>query len=142
MLPLVSGHSRQLVGIWRVMTRMKGNRRTLLFGFAVLIVACGAAIGVNYFVPQDLNDVTVVQGKIERHVILPANEVPALVTVTDPEKIDTPFLKQAQKGDKVLIYQNNRKAIIYRPNVDRLIDIGPVVIDSPKGGSQSNSKGD
>ncbi|MEO5948918.1 MAG: hypothetical protein ABIP74_00790 [Candidatus Saccharimonas sp.] len=69
---------------------------------------------------------------VQRHVVLPSDEVPALLTVTDSSKLTTQFLKQSQNGDRILVYKNHQKAIIYRPSVDRIIDIGPVVIDTPQ----------
>ena len=82
---------------------------------------------------KDLGNVNIIEDMVSRHMILPANEVPALVTVTDPSKLTTDFLKNTAVGDKVLIYQKNQRAIIYRPSVDRIIDIGPVVIDDVAG---------
>lgn len=89
-----------------------------------------AAAGNNKEVTEDLNDVTYVIGRVSRHIVLPSDEVPALLTVTDNAKLTSSFLKQAKNGDKVLVYQTNKKAILYRPGVDRIIDVGPVVIDN------------
>ena len=81
---------------------------------------------------QDLSDVNAVKQLVARHMLLPTDETPALVTVTDPSKLTTDFLKQTVAGDKVLIYQTNKRAIIYRPSVDRVVDVGPVLIDAPR----------
>ncbi len=80
---------------------------------------------------RDNGSVEEVTASVARHMLLPEDEVPALLTVTDPAKISTKFLKQCQVDDKVLIYQQNKKVIIYRPNIDRIIDVGPVVVGSP-----------
>lgn len=77
---------------------------------------------------RNLNSVMVVEDLVSKHFILPPDEVPALITVTDASKLTTPFLKQAQDGDKILVYQNAKKVIIYRPNIDRVVDAGPVTI--------------
>ena len=69
-----------------------------------------------------------VKNKISKHLILTQDEEPAMLTVTDKNKINTPFLKQAENGDKMLIYQNAKKVILYRPSIDRIIDVGPVSI--------------
>lgn len=79
-----------------------------------------------------LDNVDDVMSLAGRHVVLPQDERPALVTVTDPTKVSTEFLKNTQSGDKILIYQTNQKAIIYRPSIDRIITIGPVMIEAPK----------
>lgn len=86
----------------------------------------------------DLTSVSDVMTLISRHMVLPSDETPALVTVTDPSKLSTEFLKNASAGDKVLIYQTNRMAIIYRPSVDKIIKVGPVTIDPVSG--QSNQE--
>lgn len=79
---------------------------------------------------QNQDSVEVVKQEVARHMVLPTNEQPALATITDHNKLSTPFLKQTQNGDKLLIYQTNKKVIIYRPSIDRIINVGPVVIDS------------
>lgn len=76
-----------------------------------------------------------VQAKISRHYLLPTDEEPALATVTDTSKLKTPIFKNSQAGDRILIYQVNQIAIIYRPSTDRIIAVGPVSIDTPKGGT-------
>jgi len=72
-----------------------------------------------------------VKSKISKHYVLPADEVPALATVTDTSKLSTPFFKGTKNGDQVLIYQKNHVAIIYRPSIDRIVSVGPVSIDAP-----------
>lgn len=76
------------------------------------------------------NDVNGIKQQISKHYLLPSDEEPALATVTDKAKISSDFLKKADNGDKVLIYQTNRIAIIYRPSIDRVIAVGPVSIDT------------
>jgi hypothetical protein len=77
-----------------------------------------------------------VETRIGRHYLLPADETPALVTVTDSEKLTSRFLKNARNGDKILVYQNHQVAIIYRPSIDRIVAVGPVIIDNPGGDSR------
>lgn len=66
--------------------------------------------------------------EISAHYILPSDETPALATVTDRTKLQTQFFKSAQNGDKILIYQKNKIAIIYRPKIDKIVAVGPVDI--------------
>lgn len=66
--------------------------------------------------------------KIGTHIVLPSNEEPTLATVSDPEQLKKyPFFVNAQKGDKVLIYSINKKAILYRPDGDKIVEIAPII---------------
>ena len=70
--------------------------------------------------------------KIGTHIVLPSNEEPTLATVSDPEQLKKyPFFVNAQKGDKVLIYSINKKAILYRPDGDKIVEIAPIITSSP-----------
>lgn len=61
------------------------------------------------------------------------SETPTIATVEDKEKLkDQPFFKDAVNGDRILIYQGARLAIIYRESENRLINVGPIAItDTP-----------
>ncbi len=62
-------------------------------------------------------------------IVLPEGEQPTMATVTDPEKLkDQPFFNNAKTGDKVLIYTNARKAILYDPVADKIIEVAPLNI--------------
>lgn len=82
------------------------------------------------------NDVKIVKDRVSRHVLLPNDEEPALATVTDSSKLTSSFKGKVQNGDKLIIYQNNKKAIVYRPSIDRVITIEPVIIDDAPGAAQ------
>lgn len=73
-----------------------------------------------------------VQAAINRHYVLPSNEVPALATITDKTKLTAGFRDNARNGDRLLIYQKNHQAVLYRPSIDRVIAIAPVTIDNPR----------
>jgi len=67
--------------------------------------------------------------KIGALMVLPEGEKPTLVSVTDKDKVkDQPFFSKAENGDKVLVYTAAKKAILYRPSSDKIIEVGPVDI--------------
>ena len=60
------------------------------------------------------------------------DETPTVATVSDSEKLKpNPFFQNAQNGDKVLIFTSAKKAIIYRPNDNKIIEVGPLSIGTP-----------
>jgi hypothetical protein len=66
-------------------------------------------------------------------VLLPEGEAPTIATVTDPEKLkaEQAFFARAMEGDKVLIYTQALKAIMYRPSENKIIEVAPLVIGNP-----------
>lgn len=75
----------------------------------------------------EIDALTTQVGKL---INLPADEKPTVATVTDASKVkDQQFFKNAQNGDKVLIYQKAQKAILYRPSENRIIEVGAVNIN-------------
>jgi hypothetical protein len=66
--------------------------------------------------------------KIERLIILPLGEQPALAHLTDVTKLrqqNPDFYVDAINGDVLLVY--TKKAFIYRESEDRLINVAPVI---------------
>ncbi len=66
--------------------------------------------------------------RVGAHIVLPTNEIPTLATVSDPSQLKQyPFFESAAVGDKVLIYSQNKKAILYRPSEDKIVVIAPIL---------------
>lgn len=117
----------------------KNRLPVLLFG--VLVVALIASIGTGaYFYSQVVKlkqnpqvlaqqEVQKVVAQVSRLIVLPEGEMPTIATVTDPEKLkDQPFFSKAQKGDKLLIYTNAKKAILYSPTNNKIVEVAPINI--------------
>ena len=108
-----------------------------IYVLAVVVVIAGIVFAVSLLRPKpDQANVDVVVSEVGRHMVLPTNEKPVLATVTDKKKVGSPFLKKADNGDKILIYANAKRVIIYRPSIDRIIDVGPVEIGTPAAAEQ------
>lgn len=72
--------------------------------------------------------------KVGRLIVLPTGETPALAVVNDAATLakTQPFYKDAQNGDKVLVYFQAKKAFIYNPNRDIIVNVGPVITQENK----------
>ena len=122
---------------------MKRKRKLQLGLFIAIILLVLGGVLVVYLLAQqaadrtNLNDVTKVKELISRHYQLPIDEEPALATIDDKTKLNSDFLHAAENGDKLLIYKNAKKVILYRPSIDRIIEVGPVSI-APIGESGSS----
>lgn len=108
------------------------NKKTpIVVGIAVLLVVIIGVYLIFFQTGEDLDDMITIRSRIEKHMVLPEGEEPAMATIADKNKVNTPFLKSAENGDKMLVYQNAKKVILYRPSIDRIIDVGPVSIAEP-----------
>ena len=67
--------------------------------------------------------------KVSRLIVLPAGETPTIATISDPALLTgQQFFASAKKGDKVLIYTQAKKAILYSTLMDKIIDVAPLNI--------------
>lgn len=108
----------------------------------LVIAAAGVAAGGYYYnkyqnaqnllknpnlqVNKEASQLVAQVGKL---MVLPTDEQPTVATVTDASKLkDQPFFKNAKNGFKVLIYVKARKAILYDPVKNVIVDVAPVNI--------------
>jgi len=64
--------------------------------------------------------------RVSKLMVLP-NEVTTVATVTDKSKLgDAEFFKKAVNGDKVLLFPNAARAVLYRPSIGKIVDVGPI----------------
>ncbi len=131
--------------------RLKFPKKKAVFLLVGVIFLLAIAGGAYYFVTkyqkaQDeitrlSNPQEVAQAEQEKLISavgsltdLPSGESPTIATVSDASKLKSQvFFANAQNGDKVLIYTRAKRAILYRPSVNKIIEIGPVNIgtDTP-----------
>jgi|SRR3989338_1229129 len=111
----------------------------MLFGVLVVALIATTSGGVYFYLqnvqlkknPQAIaqQEVKSLIDKVSRLMVLPEGETPTIATVSEPEKLkDQPFFSKAQKGDKVLIYTNAKKAILYSPSTNKIVDVAPINI--------------
>lgn len=82
---------------------------------------------------QSAEEIKNLKEEIGKIFELPMDEEPTLATVTDREKLaEQPFFQKAENGDKVLIYSNSGRAVLYRPSQKKIIDVTAVNIAKPE----------
>jgi hypothetical protein len=106
---------------------MKNNKKIAVLIVALLVIV---SIGIGtylYLRNPGKDNVKAIERLVGRHYVLP-DEEPALATIEDRTKLNSEFLKSAENGDKLLIYEGAKKVILYRPKIDRIIEVGPISI--------------
>lgn len=125
-------------------------RKPKLTTVLVLIVLLGLAAGSAYLYTQyeatqekveqlstvqgqeELNKTQTEQllGEMRQMILLPTDEDPAVATIIDINQLNSnEFYKDAQNGDRVIVYSNAKKAYIYRPDTKMVINVGSFQVD-------------
>lgn len=108
-----------------VAKKSKIIKNLLIAAVAVTMVALG---GSTYYFYHQYKKTTAVEaediaGKIGKFMELPS-EPATLATVTDKDKVrEQAFFAHSENGDKVLIYTQTKKAILYRPSTNKIIEV-------------------
>jgi hypothetical protein len=123
--------------------------RSRLAKFVVILIVIAAACLFSYHLGRSsdggdavpsagsLQTTDAVVQRVSRHILLPSGEQPTVATVSDANKVrNQAFFAHAATGDKVLIYANAKKAYLYRPSIDRIIEVAPL---APNQQGQSGS---
>lgn len=112
------------------------DHKKLVFVTVALIALIVISTGTYFYLRHPGKDnVDAIERLVARHYVLP-DEEPALATVEDKTKLNSEFLRSAENGDKLLIYQGAKKVILYRPSIDRIIEVGPISIADTSGTSE------
>lgn len=111
---------------------------TIILIIAIVIACVGLGIGGYFYyeyqqsTPQGITQRNQQEAKdlvneVGKFMLLPSNEIPTVATVTDIAKLSSQsFFHFAKNGDKVLIFTKAQMAILYDPNLHKIINVGPV----------------
>lgn len=136
---------------WR---RFLTRRLIALFVLGLIVLGGLVAGGVFYYTryskteafqkkqaDKELVNIVRTVGSI---LLLPAGK-PTLLTVADPEALaaQQPFFRGSIAGDKLLIYKDAGKAILYSPARHLIVNVGPITADgaakTPATGEQTEA---
>jgi hypothetical protein len=80
--------------------------------------------------------------KVSGLYIVPTGEEPTVAQIQDKNKLDNQeFFKSAKNGDYLLIYQKARVALVYREDVNKLVNVGPVNIGADESETPGQAAG-
>ena len=129
----------------------KNQPKVIIAVLGVLLVLALGGLGYLYYHyvaggdKQVKTEEELIKEAVGSRILLP-EENPSIATVTDKTKLaDQPFFKKAENGDKILIFTNSGRAILYRPKIKKVIDtttisLTPEVDQSNQSGTSSASE--
>lgn len=142
--PNINGMSFTINGI-------KHRKLPMILLTAVIVVLL-AIIGVLAWKYQQANKDEAAENKetslriidkISDLYLVPTNEEPTVALVQDKSKLgNQEFFKKAQNGDYLIIYQKDKIAMIYREKDNKLVNVGPVNLDSQNPEQQGETAGE
>ena len=104
------------------------NKKIIIAIVVVLILISGGYYfgsskqSVNSAEAVIAKETTDLVGRVGLIMELP-NEVPAVATIIDEGKIrNEPFFVGAKNGDKILVFVQAQKLVIYRPSTNKIIN--------------------
>ncbi|MFA5770627.1 MAG: LytR C-terminal domain-containing protein [Patescibacteria group bacterium] len=73
--------------------------------------------------------------QVGKLIELPKEE-PTIANISDKEKLkDQSFFQNANNGDKVLIFTKAKKAILYRPSINKIIEVSQINLEASSSAS-------
>lgn len=128
------------------------HRKLPMILLTAVIVVLLAIIGVLAWKYQQANKDEAAENKetslriidkISDLYLVPTNEEPTVALVQDKSKLgNQEFFKKAQNGDYLIIYQKDKIAMIYREKDNKLVNVGPVNLDSQNPEQQGETAGE
>ncbi len=122
-------------------------KKFLLFAILVIVILGAIFVGIFYrdkivslfqkdkwqVNKNDQKEAQILVEKVSKLMELPINEIPTVATILDKEKMkDYPFFDSCENGDKMLVYRQAMKVILYRPSTDKIIGIAPLYVENNK----------
>lgn len=130
------------VGRWQKFYRKQGVLFIVISAILAVALVLAVIFGIGYYrARQELGrlanpatqqssekDIQNLVSKVGKLIELPTGEEPTVATVVNVEALakEQPFYKNAKNGDRLLVYLKAQKAILYNPDKNILVNVGPV----------------
>ena len=123
----------QLIRQFMRLQRLTGNY------FGILLLASIVFLGSTVYLGYELYEmkkpalsaeekVRGLMAEVSQAIILPQDELPKVAKVADASQLNNqPFFTHAQTGDDILIFENAKKAILWRPSIKRVVEVSSLV---------------
>lgn len=128
-----------------VVKNKRGYKPRLLYiviGVLVVVVVAGGIFGYSQYTklqnenkrlsnPQEAakSETERIKAEVAALIDIPTDEEPTIASVVDASKLSgQAFFVKAQNGDKVIMFQKAKKAILYRPSTKKIIEVAPINI--------------
>ncbi len=113
------------------------KKKILSLIIIVIIALLGYATYKKFYTPhvQGQMSETEIQNlvkKVSKLIIVP-EEAPVIATITKADQLiaEQKFYAGSKDGDYLLIFPTAQKAIIFRESENKLINVGPIIVDQP-----------
>lgn len=114
--------------------RTRFSKGQILGGIVVLVIIvvvilAGNGVGTSLEDGAETDEeIQEVLGQVSELILLPEGETPTVATVVDAQALiaEQPFYSGVQDGDRLIIYPESLKAIIYSPERDIIVNVGPI----------------
>ncbi len=120
-------------------------KKKLLLIIGVLVLLALAGVSIYFFLQYQYNQKLLqnpslasqtetrnLLDRVGKLIVLPSDEQPSIATVSDVTKLkNQSFFANAKNGDKVLIYTKAKKAILYDPSANKIIEVSVLNLEQP-----------
>jgi len=106
----------------------KFSRKNFFIGLVVLFVLIFLGVfGFNFFQTFQKNKGVLTSSQVieavNKLMVLPTDEQPIIKTITTLDGLNyQPFFMNAEVGDQVLVFQKAKRAVLYRPSLNKIIE--------------------
>ena len=126
------------------MIRIKNKTTAILIILIVALVLVGGFFAHKYWQATHNDPQRQTKALLDHvHTIadVPASETPTVATITDTSKLSNETLRsRSQNGDKLLIYTQAKRLILYRPSSKKIIETLTIEDQSKPGAGNDTTR--
>ena len=112
----------------RTVLARRFSKKKIVFGLVILVGLIFLVIfGFNFFQTYKANKSVLTSSQVleavNKLMVLPTDEEPVVKTVKTLDGLNyQPFFMNAEVGDEFLLFEKAKRAVLYRPSVNKIIE--------------------